>query len=44
MLAKRQIYKFTDYKKCQDASRLILWQYNRLSTVTNLISNQSLYF
>lgn len=44
LVAKGQIYDFTDYDKCQNASNLILWQYDRLIAVVSMISNQSLFF
>ncbi len=44
LLAKGQIYDFIDYDKCQKASNSILQQYDILTAVVDVISNQGLYF
>ncbi len=44
LLAKGQIYNFTDYHKCQDSSDLIIWQYDRLQAVASMIKNPNLHW
>jgi hypothetical protein len=44
LITKGKIYEFSDYYECQNAIKMILFQYNKLSGVSTLIKGQNLYF
>ena len=42
LVAKGQVFDFPDYEKCQEACRMITWQYERMEAFACMISNDTM--
>lgn len=44
LVAKGQVFGFKNYYECQDACKLITWQYDRIHALCYILGNESLYW